>query len=189
MFSTENTINPMDDSLTELRKMKCGKCGKDTPDGMRFCGNCGCELETPAVTQDAARYRHCVTCGRAISWDANACQYCGHDFRAKPPSKGSDGDPLLMGAIFSILAGIVSIMLVAVINLDGNGPSNAETLVSIMMYVFAALAIIGGLSSLTRMSYPMSVFGAACSIFGPGFFFGIPALVLTAKSSEAFVKG
>ena len=80
-------------------------------------------------------------------------------------------------------------LLVAVINLDGAGPSNAEMLVSIMMYVFAVLAIIGGLSSLTRTSYPMSVFGAACSIFGPGFFFGIPALVLTAKSSEAFEKG
>ena len=169
--------------------MKCGKCGKDTPDGMRFCGNCGCELESPAVTQDAARYRHCVTCGRAISWDANACQYCGHDFRATPPGKGSNGDPLLIGAIFSILAGIVSILLVAVINLDGAGPSDSEMLVSAMMYLFAVLAIIGGLSSLARVSYPMSVFGAACSIFGPGFFFGIPALVLTAKSSEAFEKG
>lgn len=25
--------------------------------------------------------RNCVSCGRAISWDANVCPYCGHDFR------------------------------------------------------------------------------------------------------------
>lgn len=26
--------------------------------------------------------RNCVSCGRAIAWDANVCPYCGHDFRA-----------------------------------------------------------------------------------------------------------
>ena len=25
--------------------------------------------------------RNCVECGRSIAWDANVCQYCGHDFR------------------------------------------------------------------------------------------------------------
>jgi predicted nucleic acid-binding Zn ribbon protein len=25
--------------------------------------------------------RNCVSCGRAIAWDANVCPYCGHDFR------------------------------------------------------------------------------------------------------------
>lgn len=171
--------------------MKCGKCGRDTPDGMRFCGNCGCELESPAVTQDAPRNRHCVTCGRVISWDANACQYCGHDFRVTPATaaKGSDEDTLLIGAVFSMLAGIISIVLLLVINMEGAGPSDTELLISAVMYAFAGLAILGGLSSLARVSWPLSVFGAACSIFGPGFFFGIPALVLTAKSSEALKTG
>ncbi|HEX9909032.1 MAG TPA: hypothetical protein VGB78_11320 [Thermoplasmata archaeon] len=25
--------------------------------------------------------RTCVSCGRALAWDANVCPYCGHDFR------------------------------------------------------------------------------------------------------------
>jgi hypothetical protein len=169
--------------------MKCERCGEDTHEGMLFCGHCGSALQGPVVTQDEARNRHCVTCGRAISWDANACQYCGHDFRVHPSGgKGPDGDTLLVGAVFSVLAGIVSIMIVAVINMDGNSISSPELLISAMMYLFAALGVIGGLSSLSKTSWPISVFGAACSIFGPGFFFGIPALVLTAKSSEAFRK-
>jgi predicted nucleic acid-binding Zn ribbon protein len=168
--------------------LKCAKCGQDNPDGMKFCGGCGSVLAAPAVTQDSPRNRHCVTCGRAISWDSNACQYCGHDYRQKKlgEMKESATNNLLVGAIFSILAGIVSIMLVAVINMEGAGPSDAEMLISAMMYFFAVLAVIGGLSSLARVSYPMSVLGAACSIFGPGFFFGVPALVLTAKSGAAF---
>jgi hypothetical protein len=176
----------MDDSLTELWEMKCGRCGKDAHEGMLFCGHCGNSLQGPVVTQDEARYRHCVTCGRAISWDANACQYCGHDFRPRPQSKGQDGDTLLVGAVFSVLAGIISIMIVAVVNIESHDLSGPEFLISAMMYVFAVLGIIGGLSSLSHRSWPISVFGAACSIFGPGFFFGIPALVLTAKSAEAF---
>jgi len=170
--------------------MKCGKCGQDCSEGMRFCGHCGAELAGPAVTQDPQHVRHCVGCGRVISWGANVCQYCGHDFRPKPQGskKTSDADVLLVGGILSILAGIVSIMLVAVINLEGAGPSFEEMLISAMIYVFAVMGVIGGLSSLSRVSYPLSVFGAACSIFGPGFFFGIPALVLTARTSNMFEK-
>lgn len=35
-----------------------------------------------------ATTRNCVSCGRSISWDANVCPYCGHDYRmamAAPP--------------------------------------------------------------------------------------------------------
>lgn len=27
--------------------------------------------------------RNCTGCGRAISWDANVCPYCGHDYRVQ----------------------------------------------------------------------------------------------------------
>jgi len=33
--------------------------------------------------------RSCVSCGRAIAWDANVCPYCGHDFR-----KGASASPV-----------------------------------------------------------------------------------------------
>ena len=168
--------------------MKCAKCGQDSPEGMSFCGKCGNALERPAVTQDAPRNRYCVTCGRVISWEANVCQYCGHDFRPKPPAKPAEGDQLVLGGILSILAGIVSILLVAAVNLDGSNMSNSEMLISSMLYLFAVLAVIGGLSSLARVSYTLSVFGAACGVFGLGFFFGIPALIFTARSPGEFER-
>ena len=28
--------------------------------------------------------RHCVSCGRALAWEANVCPYCGHDYRRAP---------------------------------------------------------------------------------------------------------
>ena len=169
--------------------MKCVHCGSESPEGMKFCGLCGRSMEAmPVVSPGEMRSRHCVGCGRVISWEALVCQYCGHDFREKPveAKKPHDADTLLVGAILSVLAGIVSMLLVAVINMDGAGPSTEEMVVSSMVYVFAVLGVIGGLSSLSRYSYPISVLGAACCIFGPGFFFGIPALVLTARSSSAF---
>jgi hypothetical protein len=30
--------------------VKCGKCGFDNPEGLKFCGNCGARLSTAAVT-------------------------------------------------------------------------------------------------------------------------------------------
>lgn len=168
--------------------MKCSNCGKDTPDSMPRCGHCGILLATPAVTPDVARNRNCVGCGRAISWEAKACQYCGHDYGAKPKEVKSNADTLLVGAILSILAGIVSMLLVTIIIMDGWAPSDAELVLVSMLFAFAGVGVIGGLSSLSRLSFPLSVLGAACSVFGLGFFFGIPALMLTAKSSDEFTK-
>ncbi|UCE91653.1 MAG: zinc ribbon domain-containing protein [Methanobacteriota archaeon] len=168
--------------------MKCNRCGRETPDDMPFCGHCGGRLTPPAVTQDAVHNRHCVACGRAMAWDAKACQYCGHDYGAKPPETKSNADELLIGGILAILAGIVSMLLLTVIIIDDADFSNAQLVLFSMVYAFAVLGVVGGLSSLSRFSFPLSVFGAACSVVGLGFFFGIPALILTARASDEFAK-
>ncbi|UCE44687.1 MAG: zinc ribbon domain-containing protein [Methanobacteriota archaeon] len=63
--------------------MKCGHCGKECPDDMSYCGYCGSLFEGPVVTPEPVNQRRCVGCGRIIHWDANACQYCGHDYRTR----------------------------------------------------------------------------------------------------------
>src|SRR5512136_3027681 len=50
--------------------------------------------------------RKCVSCGRDIAWDANVCQYCGHDYRvvmggAAPPKKES-AMPVIGGVLIII---------------------------------------------------------------------------------------
>ena len=170
--------------------MKCNKCGKDSPDDRLYCEYCGNRLVAPAVTQDVVHNRFCVGCGRAMSWDAKACQYCGQDYGAKPPETKSNDDALVIGGILSILAGIVSILLVTIIMMDYDYAdiSDAQLVFMSMLYIFAVIAVIGGLSNLSRSSFTVSVLGAACGIIGLGFFFAIPALVLTAKTSDEFEK-
>jgi hypothetical protein len=62
-----------------------------------------------------AATRNCVSCGRSISWDANVCPYCGHDYRMQmmAPMQGpqiSDGMKILL-YIVSFLFSIVGIII------------------------------------------------------------------------------
>ncbi len=65
-------------------------------------------------TPGAAPTRNCVSCGRAISWDANVCPYCGHDFRATvgyaPREQMSEGVKILL-YIVSFLIPIVGFIV------------------------------------------------------------------------------
>jgi uncharacterized protein with PQ loop repeat len=59
--------------------------------------------------------RNCVSCGRSISWDANVCPYCGHDYRMQmmapqQTAQISDGMKILL-YIISFLFSIVGIII------------------------------------------------------------------------------
>lgn len=169
--------------------MKCVACGSENPEGMKFCGACGRPLEVAKAAVTPVKDRYCVSCGRVIPWEANVCQYCGHDYRARPKEEAKETDNLLVGSILTILAGVLSMLFVTLAVVDIDGIGNRETVLIVMVYAFAVLAVLGGISGLARMSFPFSVFGAACGIVGPAFFFGIPGLVLMAKSAREFEKG
>lgn len=53
--------------------------------------------------------RNCVSCGRSISWDANVCPYCGHDYRmammgpAQTQARISDGMKILLYIVSFII--------------------------------------------------------------------------------------
>lgn len=164
--------------------MKCSSCGAAVVEGTKFCGMCGRPFEPPAVSPGASQNRFCVKCGRALSWDANVCQYCGHDFRASKadPSR----DHLVIGGVLTLLAGIFSIALTTLILADMWRIDMVDWAFAALVYCCAIAGVLGGMLALTRSSFPFSVFGAACAVFGPGFFFGIPGLVLITKSARAF---
>ncbi len=164
--------------------MKCTNCGVANPEGMRFCGNCGKILTPSPVEPMEARNRYCVKCGRIIGWDANACMYCGHDYRvkAKPGTEGY----LLTGAVLTIVAGILSIALLTIIVDRFHDMSTGDMALATISYTCSAIGVVGGIAALMRRMFPIAVLGGACAIFTPAFYFAIPGLVLIARSATGF---
>lgn len=173
--------------------MKCPKCGAEVPEGMKFCGLCGNDISHLKALENAkseGRVRHCVRCGRSIDWGANICPYCGHDFRASQYSAKN----ATVGGILTILASIVSIFLLVYMYLSTHQYQNYYYYTYVnydwMLYLFmagmAVIGIVGGICAIGKVFYSMAVVGGACSIIGPGFFFGIPGLVTIVGSSKDF---
>ena len=94
----------------------------------------------------SAGTRNCVSCGRAISWDANVCPYCGHDFRmqmAAPMTQPqiSDGMKILF-YILSFLFFIVGI-IIGVIYYSKPDPESKH--VGKMCIILAVLGVVIGI--------------------------------------------
>ena len=55
--------------------MKCPKCGKEVPEGKKFCGNCGTKLE--AAPEPGANVAICASCGAPLTPGKKFCGKCG----------------------------------------------------------------------------------------------------------------
>jgi len=51
--------------------------------------------------------RGCVSCGRAISWDANVCPYCGHDYRLLMAGQQQGGERKFHGSLLVLVLLII----------------------------------------------------------------------------------
>jgi len=161
--------------------MKCEACGAMNPEGMKFCGNCGRPLASVSAGPTETRTRICVQCGRPISWDAQLCMYCGHDYRAAQ-KKGTEGQ-LMTGAILTLLSGFLGIAILLIIWVEEGTVPGAIFWLSL---VCCGLGIVGGFAALMRMLFPLAVLGAAAALFNPAFFLAIPGLILIASSAARF---
>ena len=153
--------------------------------------------------------RMCVSCGRAISFDANVCPYCGHDYRIQayamaPPRKSNL--PLVAG-ILILIAGILAIGMGAfmftvdaedIVRWDVKLPDemtaedvvDALSVCGVLTVVFGVIAIIGGYFGLVRKHLPLVLVGAIFGIMGIGFLVGaglaVVGLVLLFLSRNEF---
>jgi ribosomal protein L40E len=164
--------------------MKCTNCGASNAEGANYCSHCGRDLAQRAVEPADVRQRQCVQCGRSIGWDAFVCAYCGHDYRVK--SKPGTEGYLVTGSVLTIVAGILSILLLTIVVGQAGDLTNEGMALVITSAVCSVLGVVGGLAALMRRWFPLAVLGAVCAIFGPAFFFAIPGLALIATSAARF---
>jgi len=165
---------------------------------MKFCGLCGSDvshLKAPEDQKGEARVRHCVECGRSIDWGANLCPYCGNDYRSEQYTAKNAN----VGGILTIIASVVSIFLLVYLYLSTHQyqnynyyyyspPVNYDWMLYMFLGGMGIVGIIGGICAIGKVYYSMAVVGGACSIIGPGFFFGIPGLVTIVGSAKEFSR-
>lgn len=151
--------------------------------------------------------RNCVQCGRTIAWDANVCQYCGHDYRAQATAPVPHEKTILslVGGIFILLSGIIGIGMGAILvsvdfsSLDSYGISVATDFLEdilrtcgIILIVFGLIAVLGGVFGVMRKHFGLvivgAVFGMLC-VFSPyliASIFGLVGLILVAVARKDF---
>lgn len=55
--------------------MTCPKCGKEIPEGKKFCGNCGTKIDTSTTTD--SNILICASCGAPLTPGKKFCGKCG----------------------------------------------------------------------------------------------------------------
>ena len=139
--------------------------------------------------------RNCVSCGRAIPWDANVCQYCGHDFRAQAqaPAKKKGVLPVV-GGVLVIIAGLVEIIsggfLVSggefVGGYDlGTGVGDILTACGVIWIILGLVAILGGIFAVMRKHFGLAILGAILGL-GGYFIFALIGIILIAVGRDDF---
>jgi hypothetical protein len=88
--------------------------------------------------------RNCVSCGRSISWYANVCPYCGHDYRAQLYTGQVRGETISSGVkiLFYLLSFFIPIVgfIIGAIYYTKPEPELKE--VGKMCLILAVLAIV-----------------------------------------------
>ena len=148
-----------------------------------------------AMESTTSKRRNCVSCGRSISWDANVCPYCGHDFRVSmmmQPAKKESSMPTI-GGVLILLAGLIEIGAGAVVGLVGAGgsfgfPTDATGFLAVcggVLIVLGLISIMGAIFAMERKHFGLAVLGGILSL--PGFFIlGLIGLILIAVSKDEF---
>jgi amino acid transporter len=154
--------------------------------------------------------RNCVSCGRAISFDANVCPYCGHDYRVAAyaaPAVAKKSALPVAGGVLVLIAGLLALVMgglylaLDIDDLDDAGVTlppemtleelqDIITMCGALCIIFGIIAILGGVFSLQRKHFALAIVGAIFGLLGIGFFLGsllaLIGLILIAMSRHEF---
>jgi hypothetical protein len=132
--------------------------------------------------------RNCVSCGRSISWDANVCPYCGHDYRvamAGPmqAQKEQSGMPtaagilIILGALIYLAVGGL-VVVGSSVALIGEGVACGA-----IVLVLGVVSILGGIFALERKMFALALIAGILTI---PTILGLIGMILVAVSRKEF---
>lgn len=144
-------------------------------------------------TPAAAPTRNCVSCGRSISWDANVCPYCGHDYRmtmaGTPPQKKESAMPviggiliLIVGIIYLGAGGLIAAAGGSVIWLDVEG-SEFAVACGVIVLLLGVLVLMGGIFAIQRRHFGLAL---VAGILALPSVLGIIGLILVIVARDEF---
>jgi len=118
--------------------------------------------------------RNCVSCGRPISFDANVCPYCGHDYRvvmAGPTAaKKAESSTPVIGGVLILIGGLI--LLIA-------------TFWCIVTVPLGIIAILGGVFAIQRTHFTIALIGGILAI--PSIL-GLIGMILVIMSKDEFTS-
>ena len=131
--------------------------------------------------------RNCVSCGRAFSWDANVCPYCGHDYRVAmmgPQQQKKESAMPLIGGILIMLPGIGYLIGGGVLAVGSSAfLFGGGVLCGAVLLVLGIIAILGGIFAIQRKNFALALIGG---IFVVPSILGLIGLILIAVSKDEF---
>lgn len=136
--------------------------------------------------------RNCVSCGRAIAWDANVCQYCGYDYRQPAPGtvKKEKGVLPIVGGILILIPALGYLWTGAVLATGGQamfdlffGVSGILTLCGVIVLILGIIALLGGIFAIMRKFWGLALLGG---IFVIPSILGLIGMILIAVSHKDF---
>jgi len=139
--------------------------------------------------------RSCVSCGRPISFDANVCPYCGHDYRvvmAGPQAQKKQSAMPVAGGILILLASLGYFIVGGIVAAGSTialVPSMEEAawgiVCGVILIVLGLIAFLGGIYALGRKNFNFALVGGILVI--PSIL-GLIGLILVAVSKDEFVS-
>ena len=130
-----------------------------------------------------------------MSWDANVCPYCGHDYRvamAGPAPQKKESAMPVIGGILIIIGAIIELIVGVVLAAGGTfflglslGTSGVLIACGAILVIVAIIALLGGIFAIQRKNFGFAVVGGILSL-GGWFIPGLIGLILVAISKDEF---
>lgn len=141
----------------------------------------------------APNTRNCVSCGRAMAWDANVCPYCGHDYRMvmqpQMAPKKESAMPVIGGVLillaslgYLIGGGILAAGSTVLLGLS-LGTSAVGVVCGGVLIILGVISLMGGIYAIQRRNFGLALVGG---IFVIPSILGLIGMILVAVSKDEF---